>query len=61
MAVDTKAKRFSMMTFGELPWEWDLNPDNEIDADDRYSFMGLYGRTDGARGRRRHALGLEEG
>ena len=44
MAVDTAAKRFSMMDFGDgaingLVFE----PDGSVDLDDRQHLLGLYG------------------
>jgi len=42
MAVDTKAKRMSMLGFGS-PWSEFFEADGAVDADDRATMLHLYG------------------
>lgn len=42
MAIDTAAKRFSMMSFGK-PFLRLVPPDGSIDQGDRQTYAGLYG------------------
>ncbi len=44
MAVDTKAKRMSMLAFASpLAWQHHFEVDGAVDADDRAQLLHLYG------------------
>jgi hypothetical protein len=44
MAIDTKAKRMSMMSFASpLAWQHHFEVDGSVDADDRAQLLHLYG------------------
>jgi len=44
MAIDTKAKRMSMLSFASpLAWQHHYIPDGAIDADDRMHLLHMYG------------------
>ena len=44
MAIDTKAKRMSMLTFASpLAWQHHFEVDGAVDADDRAHLLHLYG------------------
>ena len=43
MAVDSRQKRFSMMSFGSfIPSQILFEADGTVDADDKYHLLGLY-------------------
>lgn len=44
MAIDTKAKRMSMLSFASpLAWQHHFEVDGAVDADDRAHLLHLYG------------------
>ena len=44
MAIDTKAKRMSMLSFASpLAWQHHYEVDGAVDADDRAHLLHLYG------------------
>ena len=44
MAIDTKAKRMSMLSFASpLAWQHHFEVDSAVDADDRAHLLHLYG------------------
>ena len=44
MAIDTKAKRMSMLSFASpLAWQHHFEGDSAVDADDRAVLLHLYG------------------
>jgi len=44
MAIDTKAKRMSMLSFASpLAWQHHYEVDGAVDADDRFQLLHLYG------------------
>ena len=42
MAIDTRAKRFSMLNFGWLPIVALFEADGSVDADDRAHMLNMY-------------------
>ena len=42
MAIDTREKRMSIMTFGDSALQTLFEADSAVDNDDRYHILGLY-------------------
>ena len=65
MAINTKAKRMSMLSFASpLAWGHHFDVDGAIDADDRAHLLHLYGGSfDSGEGALRHLghIGIEGG